>query len=236
MDTVLVGTLEHIVSNARLQRYRNVATTDLETVVLYCWNIQLAEALVPSIAMLEVTLRNTVHNTLTAHTGTEFWFKPVLHRPMYDNIIDLIAKLVRRHGHPPTAGKVISEITFGFWPRVFAKNYQSLWWTTPDPLLTRVIPNYRKIGRDSRGKFEERLEYFVSLRNRVMHQEAVLEGVGALNRPVLPIDTLHAQLLETIAWLDADAANLVICLDHFDDTFHNGKARIETQLRQRFNI
>lgn len=236
MDAVLVGNLEQIVSAPRLQRYRNAATDDLEAVTLYCWNIQLAEAMMPSLAMLEVTLRNVVHNTLAAHAGTDFWFKSVLQRPMYDNIIDLIARLIGRQGHPPTIGKVISEITFGFWPRIFAKNYQSLWWTTPNPLLVRVIPNYPKIGRDSRGKFEERLEYFVSLRNRVMHQEAVFQGVGALNRSVLPIHTLHAQLLETIAWIDADAATLVTCLDRFDDTFQNGKARIEGELRQRFSI
>lgn len=236
VDAVLIGNLERIVSAPRIQRYRNAATDDLEAVILYCWNIQLAEAQMPSLAMLEVTLRNAVHNTLAAHTGTDFWFKSVLQRQMYDNIIDLIAKLVGRQGHPPTIGKVISEITFGFWPRMFARSYQSLWWTTPNPLLTKVIPNYPKPGRDSRGKFEERLEYFVSLRHRVMHQEAVFQGVGAINRPVIPIDILHAQLLETIAWIDVDAATLVACLDHFDDTFKNGKARIEGELRQRFSM
>lgn len=236
MDTVLVRSLEHTVSASRLHRYRNAAVSDLDAVTLYCWNIQLAEALMPSLAMLEVTLRNAVHNTLAAHTGTDFWFKSVLQRQMYDNIVDLIARLVGRQGYPPTIGKVISEITFGFWPRVFAKNYQALWWATPNPLLTKVIPNYPKPGRDSRGKFEERLEYFVSLRNRVMHQEAVFQGVGAINRPVLPIETLHAQLLETIGWIDVDAATLVACLDRFDDTFQNGKAPIESELRQRFGI
>jgi len=163
MDTVLVRSLEQTVSAPRLHRYRNAAVSDLDVVTLYCWNIQLAEALMPSLAMLEVTLRNAVHNTLTAHTGTDFWFKSVLQRQMYDNIVDLIARLVGRQGYPPSIGKVISEITFGFWPRVFAKNYQWLWWTTPNPLLTKVIPNYPKPGRDSRGRFEERLEYFVSL-------------------------------------------------------------------------
>lgn len=69
-----------------------------------------------------------------------------------------------------------------------------------------------------------------------MHQEAVFQGAGALNRPVLPIDILHAQLLETIAWIDADAATLVACLDRFDEAFHSGKANVEAELRQRFNI
>ncbi len=134
------------------------------------------------------------------------------------------------------AGKVISEITFGVWPHVFARNQNALWWNPPHPLLTRVIPNYPKPTRDTRAKFEERLEYFVTLRNRVMHQEAVFQGVAALNRPVLPINTLHAQLIETIGWIHTDAAALAACLDHFDETHQHGKAHIEVQLRQLFNL
>ncbi len=236
LDAALVASLERIVSAPRLHRYRHAATTDLETVTLYCWNIQLAEALMPALATLEVTLRNAVHSSLVTHTGTEYWFKSVLHRQMYDNIIDLIARLTRRQGQPPTVGKIISEITFGFWPRIFAKHYQSLWWDTSNPLLPSVIPNYPKIGRDSRGKFEERLEYFVVLRNRAMHHEAVFEGVAALNKPILPIAALHAQLLETIEWIDVDAASIVRCLDRFDEIHRDGKSHIEAKLRRQFGI
>jgi hypothetical protein len=76
--------------------------------------MQLAESLIPSLSTLEVTVRNAVHNTLTVHTGSEFWFKPVLHSLMFGNVMDLVSRLTRRQGHPPTIGKVISEITFGF--------------------------------------------------------------------------------------------------------------------------
>lgn len=220
-----------------LHGFSGTATTDLEIVTLYCWNVQFAESLMPSLAILEVVLRNVVHNTLTAYAGTDFGFKSVLHHNKYNNILDLINKITRRQGHPPTAGKVISEITFGFWPLIFARAYSSVWWSQPSPLLASIIPNHPNIARDTRRTFEQRLEYFVALRNRVMHQEAVFEGVAAINRPVVPIDILHAQLLETIGWIDTDAARLASCLDRFDSVHDTpGRSNLETTIKTAFNI
>jgi hypothetical protein len=237
LDTALVISLEKIVSAQRLQRYRNAGSGALETAVLYCWNVQLGEALMPSLAILEVTLRNAVHDTLTALAGNEFWFKSVLHTEKYNNVLDVIGRITKRQGYPPLAGKVISEITFGFWPLIFAKSYNSLWWSQPTPLLASVLPNHPKLARDTRVKFEERLEYFASLRNRVMHQEAIFQGVAAVNRPVLPIDTLHNQLIETIEWISTDAGRIARCLDRFDDVFNlPGRASLETNIKTEFNI
>jgi hypothetical protein len=186
---------------------------------------------------LEVVLRNKVHDTLTAHAGTEWWFKSVSNGPMFENVLKVTTEQLKRHGQPPSSGKVISEITFGFWPKVFAKSYQEVWWGPRRQLLTNIIPNCPRLGRDSRGKFEKRLEYFVSLRNRIMHHEAVFEGVGAINRPMLPIDLLHDQIIETIGWINADAATLVTTLDRFNDVF--GKSQqidLEQALKSSFQI
>lgn len=236
MDTILVGKLEQIVSAPRLRRYRYAAQSDLETVALYCWNIQLAEALLPTVAILEVTLRNAIHTTLANHTGSDFWFESVLHPRSYRNIADLISRITQNQGHPPTAGKVISEITFGFWPKLFAKTYHSLWWTPPSPLLVQVLPNVRKMGRDTRNTVQQRLEYFARLRNRCMHHEAVFQGVAPLNRPVLQVDALHGQLLETLGWINTDAADIAGCVDRFNDVYFHGKATVEAELRRRFRV
>ena len=212
----VAGTIERIVSSARFQRYRTGAPTELDAVARYLWNIQLAESLIPSVAVLEIVLRNAVHRVLTDHAGTEFWFESILHQQTYDNIVQLIGTLTRRSGHPPGVDKIISEITFGFWAKIFARRYNSLWWDQPPTLLAAVIPYHPNVARDTRTKVEARLEYFVALRNRMMHQEAIFQGVSALNRPVLPVAELHQQLLETIGWIDSDALKLVQCLDRFD--------------------
>jgi hypothetical protein len=237
LGAALAASIEQFASMPRLQRYRAAATSDLDTAILYCWNIHLGEALLPSLAVLEVTLRNSVHNVLTHHAGTEWWFKTVLHPVSCDNALKIVGGLTKRQGHPPTVGKVISEITFGFWPKLFAHSYNAFWWDAPHRLLAQVIPNHPNVARDTRSKFEERLEYFVELRNRAMHQEAIFEGVKALNKPILPIDTLHDQIVETIGWINLDAQRLIKRFDRFDAVFSpNGKAQIEHGIKAEFNI
>lgn len=229
--------IERFGSIPRLQRYREAATSDLDAAVLYCWNIHLGEALLPSLAILEVTLRNAVHEVLTRHVGTEWWFKSVLNQASYDNLLKIISDLTKRQGHPPTVGKVISEITFGFWPKLFAHSYNGFWWSSPHRLLSQVLSFHPNVARDTRGKFEERLEYFVALRNRIMHQEAIFQGVRALNRPILQIDTLHAQIIETIGWINLDAQKLVTRFDRFTTVFSaKGRDHIQNGLKAEFQI
>lgn len=110
-EAELVHAIEGMVSPGRFHRYRAGAGTDLDAVTRYLWNVRLAEALFPAIAVFEVTLRNAVHQVLTRHAGTEFWFKSVLQQQTNDNIVQLMGTLTRRTGNPPSADKVISEIT-----------------------------------------------------------------------------------------------------------------------------
>lgn len=237
MDAHLVANLERFVSAPRLQRYREASASELETALLYCWNIQLAEALIPSLALFEVALRNAVHETLTIYAQTDWWFGSVLHPASYANIQKLTNRLTTIQG-PPTSGKVISEITFGFWQKLFAKSYSSLWWGSQAPrLLPQVIPNHPNVARDTRSKLEERLEYFVTVRNRVVHQEAVFEGVGAPNRSIRPIEIVHSELIETLEWIDLDAAAMAKCLDRFDDVCDSsGKDQLEQAIKTKFHI
>jgi len=235
LEFALIAGLKSFVSAPRAQRYRNAGVDDLEAVALYCWNTQLAETLLPSIAMLEVCLRNSVHDALTAHAGTEWWFKPALTTERYGNILELVGRLTKRAGYPPTVGKVISEITFGFWPRLFAQSYNSLWWSQPNPLIRTVLPHHPNIGRDTRKRLEERLEYVVELRNRAVHHEAIFRGVAALNRPVLPIETLHEHLIETIGWISLDAKRIVVRFDRFDDVFGSLSATI-AEIDDEFHV
>lgn len=229
----LIARLEVIAAAPRLTRYRAAAADDPDAVILYCWNIQLGEALLPTLGILEVTLRNAVHDALKQQTGQDFWFKDVLQVPMYRNIVDVIGGIIGRQGHIPTVDKVISEITFGFWPKLFGQNYNKRWWDPTDPLLAKVLRGHAKVARDTRTHFERRLEYAVNLRNRIVHQEAIFQGVGALNRPRMPIDELHDQLLETIGWISSDAEKLARCLDRFDQVYH-GQEALRDVLRRTF--
>lgn len=206
--------------------------------LLYCWNIQLAEALIPSIAIFEVALRNAIHETLAAHTHTDWWFPIILQPKSAANIQDLVDRLTPQNGPPPTSGKVISEITFGFWQKLFGKTYADLWWGNRAPqLLPVVLRNHPNPARDTRNRLEERLEYFVKLRNRAMHHEKIFDGIVPPNRPRMSLDAVYDDLIETLGWIDEDAAELVDCLSRFRGVYDPaGLQSLESLIRTRYQI
>lgn len=236
MDAALTARLEALASSDRFSRYGHAAASDMEAAALYLWNIELTSAMLPAIAILEVGLRNAVHSALTRETGTEFWFQHVLQPQRWQNVQAIIAELQAKHGKPPTAGKVIAELTFGFWPHILAERYKRLWWSPPQPLLAQVAPNLRPLQPSHRKLLMHRLLYFNNLRNRAMHHEPIFQGVASVNKPIVPVDELHRQLTETIGWINSDAARLLACLDRFDDVFDpRRRLAIESKLRDEFS-
>lgn len=43
-------------------------------------------------------------------------------------------------------------------------------------------------------------------------------------------------MIEAIGWINPAVRDSILILDHFDDTYNNGRARIETELHQRFGL
>ena len=66
--------VERAISTPRLGTYRSQASSDDHAWALYRWNIDLAAAIAPLAADLEVTLRNTIHDRLTDHFGRADWW------------------------------------------------------------------------------------------------------------------------------------------------------------------
>lgn len=74
MVAQMVSDLSRALSSDRLEAYRPTGGDALDMVVNYFWNIDLAEAIVPSLHAFEIALRNAIHNALTASQGTDMWF------------------------------------------------------------------------------------------------------------------------------------------------------------------
>lgn len=84
-----------------------------------------------------------------------------------NNTTHLARSKARRKLISVTKGKVVAELTFYFWKRLFGTEYeQSLWRTT----LKRTFP-YKKI---SRAIVAVNLEQIYQTRNRLAHHEPVL--------------------------------------------------------------
>lgn len=239
-----VAELERLVSPARLDRYRPASRDALETVVAYLYNVALSEALLQGIAAVEIALRNSIHNVFTAHFGMEQWFWAGLRKEDLKIVNERWIKLASQLKQPPPAGKVIAELTFGFWPFLFDNRYQNFWWANGEALLKAVfpflpmnVPPHQKIGR---ANVYERLSLFAELRNRVMHHEPILYGLPRPNLgvppPVVPVNTIHTQIIETLGWIAPEHVLTLGFVDRFPDVFPNERDRIEARLKLHFNI
>jgi hypothetical protein len=88
-----------------------------------------------------------------------------------------------------TPGRVIAELSFGFWGRLFSEAYDKTLWV---PHLRKIFPlrlqNHRRFVHG-------RLVELKTLRNRIAHHERLMCGRQHLRED-------YASLLETIGWIN----------------------------------
>jgi hypothetical protein len=218
---------------------------DLETAVAYLFNVALSEALLQVIAAVEIGLRNSIHTMFTKHAGADQWFWAMLKQNDLKVINEKWARLATRLKSPPTAGKLIADLTFGFWPYLFDHRYHhDTWWPNGEALFKAVfpylptgLPPHQKIGR---AEMFERLSLFADMRNRVMHHEPILFGLPRPNLgtppPIVSIDDVHRQIVEVVGWIDPQLALTLSFVDRFPDVHLNEEARIRVKLKTHFGI
>jgi hypothetical protein len=202
--------IDRVISQERLSRYLAATKGDMgEALELYEHNIAISEALFGFLHGLEVAVRNSIHYTLRRDLGIPTWYEGggalpwsatgetlSLTAVMADMVKDAKAKL------PPTAlpGKVIAELTFGFWPNILTKRFHSTLWV---PSLHRAFPH----ATAPRNKIHLRLEVIRRLRNRLAHHEPILTShnevyTGFKDQPYIALSSI----LECVEWVSEDAA------------------------------
>lgn len=122
-------------------------------------------------AFLEVVLRNALGTQLAAHHGT-------LAGHWYDDPLGVLSDLahediaaarrrVRKLWRPETPGRVVAELSFGFWKFLLAKRYEATLWTG---YLRHAFPNLQP---QSRAVVYRSLDELHTVRNRIAHHEPV---------------------------------------------------------------
>lgn len=161
-------------SPERLGTYQRAMGGDPDRAVdLYLWNSAVAGALWPAIGFVEVLIRNTVHDALSARhaqlgrTG-EWYDDPAmeLEQRARDDIARAVAGL-RRRGEPSRPGKVVAELSFGFWRFLLARRYTAKLWPA-------IRPGFPYLGGADRLLLEEPITRLHKLRNRVAHHEPLI--------------------------------------------------------------
>jgi hypothetical protein len=195
----LLASIERTVTRDRLTRYLSAAGQDVSGALeLYEQNVRLSEALYGLLHGLEVAVRNAEHHALTAGFETPAWYDLAPLSPYWK---DRIAMAKAKPGLAGKPGKVVAELTFGFWVDLLKKqNHRSLWVGLQ---LHKAFPNARR----HRELIHERLKAIPLLRNRISHHERVLtaadgfyNGAGFLRLP---------ELLEPVEWVCADTAQWI---------------------------
>jgi len=247
MVAQIVTDLQASFSQARLEAYRQPGGTDLDMVVNYLWNIDLAEAILPSLHVFEIGLRNAIHNALTVSEGTDMWFfKEGLLKPA--ELKDFVEAYDRVYKKPqPISGRIVSQLMFGFWTALLNRPYETRIWL-PDGFTTlyQVFPHAEKSpGTNfSRKEIHERVQTINSFRNRVFHYEKIYEWNNNHGRqdsngnPIINMRTTqedHEDIHEALQWINPTLHETIHAVDSFP-TAWAGRAQVEIDLKVRLGL
>ncbi|MBA4607741.1 hypothetical protein H1W00_04555 [Aeromicrobium sp. Marseille-Q0843] len=169
-DVRIAGLLTH----ERLSSYLAV-TPDLgEAIRLYEWNVEASASLMATTGMVEVIVRNALDERLAewaAARGKGPWFDlaPLDQRGRRD-IVKARERASKRGREPVVHGKVVAELSFGFWRYLVARRYHASLWV---PALHRAFPQGHADLRERRRQVEDRLTSLTIVRNRAAHHEPI---------------------------------------------------------------
>ncbi len=207
-------------SRERLEAYRR-AGADGALLARYLWNVMLSEALYPSMQYLEVALRNSLHTSISTAYGRDDWYdsSPSILAPRQQDAVADAKNILVTDGKLQTPGRVVAELTFGFWTSLFNVAYETK--PTGNPLLwprllAPVFPHMPRRIR-TRRMISRNLNDVRKLRNRVFHHEPIWHYARLAQQ--------HAAILTMIGWINRDVRDMATLIDRFPDIHATGYAR-----------
>lgn len=169
--------LPGVISAPRFATYlRAVGNDPAKALTLYQWNLDISASLITPLHICEVAIRNGVAEAIAMVHGEEWpWSEgflislPESKRKTDYNPAKNLRGVASQHS---TAGKVVAELKFAFWERLFTKGQDDRLWKpyfrecftgAPDGLPVAIL----------RQTAHENLVKIRKLRNRVAHHEPI---------------------------------------------------------------
>lgn len=173
--------VERWLSSARFATYLRMAGHDRSrALVLYEWSTSLNAALLHDFANLEVGLRNMYDAALmgAVAAGDNHWLDSGSADQLFPRHVtgnarthrDIVTARDNAGGAGAPAGKVIAELTFGFWVFLTARRHEPLVWL---PHLAHAYPSGTR-----RTQLHNGLSDLLRARNRVAHHEPATASSG----------------------------------------------------------
>ncbi len=199
-DAALLPVLWQRLSPERMKPYADAAGGDGDRALgLYQWNIAISGALFESLGSLEVVLRNALHRELARNHAASglpgAWYDDpagVLGERAREDVETARQRILDR-GHAVVPGRLVAELTFGFWRFLLAKKYEHTLWT---PALVHAF-----VRQTTRRDVHARLSRLNELRNRIAHHEPIHARRLSLDYGDL-LFVARAICADTARWID----------------------------------
>ncbi|TSI11727.1 hypothetical protein [Brevibacterium aurantiacum] len=198
--------LDGLLSQARFDRYLNRYNGNRTLALrLYTWNLAASSALWGPINILEIAVRNAIHDKLVERTGRGDWWADTrfrLCRNEQEAINSAVSTLQRRGTQDPNSDQIVAATSFGLWvgltgagiARDRLLSYETTLW---QPRVQHAFPHR---GDRRRKYIHACLDDIRVLRNRIAHHEPIYRS---------PLETIYNDILEITAMIHPDARGFI---------------------------
>jgi hypothetical protein len=191
--------IQSLLTRERLAGYLQDCQGDLASALtLYEWNAHAAAAVMTTTGLVEVVVRNAIDKSLVSWAAVrhpnQSWFDAVGLDAQGEKGLSKARSRVRHpRSHAEDHGKVIAELSFGFWRYLVASRYLTALWI---PALHEAFPGGHPDLGIRRRQVDQRLQSLLYVRNRAAHHEPI-------HRRNLEKDLAAAS--ELLQWISVDA-------------------------------
>lgn len=197
------------VSKDRLDSYKLLVTDSYELLLArYIFNVKVSEALYPVLSALEIALRNNIYNAVCNIKGQGWLIKEISQQSVLSNnernlLIESHNKLSKKYANKTISeGRLIAELTFGFWVNLCKKSYKNSLWDKQG-FFESVFPNFDNYFTsptwDKTKLIFPELKNILILRNRVFHHEIIINNKNGLENVYDKLERILYSLSENYA-------------------------------------
>lgn len=176
--TLNLDLIKKVLSEARINTYQTAlypqGNNDRLILELYLWNSRLSGFFHPLLEVCEVTVRNAVAEVLEKKYGINWPYNASFERslPLKSKGKSLRCSLYRARRNKAPVGKIIADLNFIFWQKMFMPRHEARLW---NPYLLTTFPGLNETIaiKDHLSALHEDLGTIRLFRNRIAHYEPI---------------------------------------------------------------
>lgn len=229
---------EKFLSPTRLQPYKEAMKgNEALTLSLYIDNLRVAQSFYPSLSILEVALRNSIHNSLAKEFRSSNWLleqqtgfmidrrltyfnkggKEIINRKALNMMTAAINEFKEQRQYVPSVdSSIIAELPFGFWTTLFNKKYFDILNRAP---LDAFPARPRGTGW---GVINDKITNIRVFRNRIYHYEPLcFHKTATTALDFRRLYEVHGDITDLLAWISPDMAQWLKGIDLVPEKLKN---------------